>query len=254
MILSSKLSFSVFCAIPESFDVANAHEVEIPDGVHDGFQGQVSSDLIAAQFSLNKYTEDWSAVDNESTVEIGASTNFQVDADATFPSELIKYFITECSMDGKNDQGMDMSYVLNHGIDCFSPIIAAGHMTPRDLTFNMFAYGHSEAALESNILRCSIQLCVGDSCYNDYYSAKEVCRQGYIGRSAPAKMLYSRAEVSERRVIPQNTWNFPLILRVFSKNPNQVFFMMFDRKTELESGFDIFSSADMKRARLLAIT
>ena len=196
MILSSKLSFSVFCAIPESFDVANTHEVEIPEGVHDGFQGQVSSELIAAQFALNKYTEDWSNVDNESVVEIGSSTNFKVDPAQTFPSELIKYFITECSMDGQNDQGANMSYVLNHGIDCFSPIIAAGHMTPRDLTFNMFAYGHSDAALASNVLRCSIQLCVGDSCYDDYYNAKEECRQGYIGRSDKAPFDLTEEEGS----------------------------------------------------------
>jgi len=184
MILSSKLNFSVFCAIPETFDVSNSHEVEIPEGAHTGFQGQVSSDLIAAQFSLNKYTENWSEVDNESVVEIGASTNFKVDPAESFPADLIKYFVTECRMDGKNDQDQDMSYVINHGIDCFSPILAAGHETPHDLTFNMFAYGHSEAALESNMLKCTVQLCVGDDCYSDYYNAKESCRAGYIHRHA----------------------------------------------------------------------
>jgi len=184
MILSSKLNFSVFCAIPETFDVSNNHEVEIPEGAHTGFQGQVSSDLIAAQFALNKYTENWSEVDNESVVEIGASTNFKVDPAESFPADLIKYFVTECRMDGKNDQDQDMSYVINHGIDCFSPIIAAGHETPHDLTFNMFAYGHSEDALDSNELKCTVQLCVGDDCYSDYYNAKEACRAGYIHRHA----------------------------------------------------------------------
>lgn len=186
LILSSKLNFSVYCAIPESFDVSNSHQVDIPEGAHTGFQGQVSPDLIAAQFELNKYTEDWSAVDNESIVEIGSSTNFKVDPQDSFPANLIKYFITECRMDGKNDKDADMSYVINHGIDCFSPILAAGHSSPHDLTFNMFAYGHSKKALESNMLKCTIQLCVGDSCYDEYYGAKEVCNAGYIQRLSPA--------------------------------------------------------------------
>jgi len=186
LILSSKLNFSVYCAIPESFDVSNAHEVDIPEGAHTGFQGQVSPDLIAAQFQLNKYTEDWSQVDNESIVEIGASTNFKVDPQDSFPANLIKYFITECRMDGLNDKDEAMSYVINHGIDCFSPILAAGHSSPHDLTFNMFAYGHSSTALESNMLKCTIQLCVGDNCYDDYYGAKEACNAGYIQRLSPA--------------------------------------------------------------------
>lgn len=186
LILSSKLNFSVYCAIPESFDVSNSHEVDIPEGAHTGFQGQVSPDLIAAQFQLNKYTEDWSQVDNESIVEIGSSTNFKVDPQDSFPANLIKYFITECRMDGLNDKDEAMSYVINHGIDCFSPILAAGHSSPHDLTFNMFAYGHSQTALESNMLKCTIQLCVGDSCYDDYYGAKEACNAGYIQRLSPA--------------------------------------------------------------------
>jgi len=187
LILSSKLNFSVYCAIPESFDVSNSHEVDIPEGAHTGFQGQVSPDLIAAQFQLNKYTETWSEVDNESIVEIGSSTNFKVDPESSFPANLINYFITECRMDGKNDKDEDMSYVINHGIDCFSPILAAGHSSPHDLTFNMFAYGHSQSALESNMLKCTIQLCVGDNCYGDYYGAKEACNAGYVQRLSPAE-------------------------------------------------------------------
>jgi len=186
MILSSKLSFSVFCALPESFSVSNTHDVEIPDGEQGGFEGQVASDLVAAQFSLNKYTETWSEVDNDSIVEIGAPTNFRVDPAESFPTELIRYFVTECRVDGKNDSDQDMSYVVNHGIDCFSPIVAAGHNTPQDLTFNMFAYGHSEEALQSNVLQCSVQLCVGDDCYSEYYNAKEECKAGYVPRLTQA--------------------------------------------------------------------
>merc|ERR1711892_1252442 len=48
-------------SVPVEFgDFGYQFKVDIPEGAHTGFQGQVSPDLIAAQFQLNKYTETWS--------------------------------------------------------------------------------------------------------------------------------------------------------------------------------------------------
>jgi len=181
MILSSKLSFQAYCALPESLELTNGHSVTIPDGNHQGFDGAVDHGALASQFVLNKYSQDWSTIDNESVAEIGAPTNFKVDAAPSFPT-VINYFITQCRLDGLNDNEDDMSYVINNNIDCFSNIVDAGHRDPQELTFNMFAYGHSDEALASNMLNCQVQLCVGSSCYQEYYDQKAVCEQGYIQR------------------------------------------------------------------------
>ena len=182
MILSSKLSFQAYCALPESLELTNGHSVTIPDGNHQGFDGAVDHGALASQFVLNKYSQDWSTIDNESVAEIGAPTNFKVDAAPSFPT-VINYFITQCRLDGLNDNEDDMSYVINNNIDCFSNIVDAGHRDPQELTFNMFAYGHSDEALASNMLNCQVQLCVGSSCYQEYYDQKAVCEQGYIQRN-----------------------------------------------------------------------
>lgn len=178
MILSSVLSFQAYCALPESLELTNGHSVTIPSGEHQGFNGAVDHGALASQFVLNKYSEDWSSIENESVAEIGAPTNFKVDAAPSFPS-VINYFITECRLDGLNDNDDDMSYVINNNVDCFSTIVDAEHRNPQELTFNMFAYGHSDLALASNVLNCQVQLCVGSQCFQQYYDNKPTCDQGY---------------------------------------------------------------------------
>merc|ERR1719431_2423865 len=159
----------------------------------------VDGSALALQFALNKYTDDWSAVDNDSVTELGAATNFRVDPQDTFPKSVIKYFVTGCELEGNNDEGNIMSYPVNNNIDCFSPIVSAGHRVPQELTFNMFAYGHSAKALASNVLKCAVHLCVGDACYDEYYAAKETCSAGYVARSetAPYSLMTEEPEAEQ---------------------------------------------------------
>ena len=77
LILSSVLNFSVYCALPESFGVSNDHEVLIPDGLHDGFDGLVAGADLSAAFVLNKYIND--QIDNESPAELGEPVHFKVE-------------------------------------------------------------------------------------------------------------------------------------------------------------------------------
>lgn len=205
LILSSVLNFSVYCALPESFGVSNDHDVLIPDGLHDGFDGLVAGADLSAAFVLNKYVND--QVDNESPVEIGVAANFKVEPIEQIP-DFLDYFITGCDMEGVTDDGVAASHALSQNVNCFYAPIVASHVTPNDLTFNMFSFGNSASSLQSNRLNCQVRLCFnGDeegSCYNQYVQNKESCIDGY---EAPKELVsYADHNTSERVVeVPEIT-------------------------------------------------
>ena len=176
LILSSVLNFSVYCALPESFGVSNDHEVLIPDGLHDGFDGLVAGADLSAAFVLNKYVND--QVDNESPAELGEPVHFKVEPIDQIP-DFLDYFITGCDMEGLLDTGDAISHPLSQNVNCFYSHVEAYHTTPNDLTFNMFAFGESEQSLQSNRLNCQVRLCFNQdsegSCYNQYVQQKEAC-------------------------------------------------------------------------------
>merc|ERR1712176_1180722 len=176
LILSSVLNFSVYCALPESFGVSNDHEVLIPDGLHDGFDGLVAGADLSAAFVLNKYVND--QVDNESPAELGEPVHFKVEPIDQIP-DFLDYFITGCDMEGILDTGDAISHPLSQNVNCFYSHVEAYHTTPNDLTFNMFAFGESEQSLQSNRLNCQVRLCFNQdsegSCYSQYVQQKEGC-------------------------------------------------------------------------------
>ena len=176
LILSSVLNFSVYCALPEAFGVSNDHDVLIPDGLHDGFDGLVAGADLSAAFVLNKYVND--QVDNESPAELGEPVHFKVEPIDQIP-DFLDYFITGCDMEGILDTGDAISHPLSQNVNCFYSHVQAYHTTPNDLTFNMFTFGMSEQSLQSNRLNCQVRLCFNQdsegSCYNDYVQQKAEC-------------------------------------------------------------------------------
>jgi hypothetical protein len=188
LILSSVLNFSVYCALPESFGVSNDHDVLIPDGLHDGFDGLVAGADLSAAFVLNKYVAD--QIDNDSPVELGVPAHFKVEPIDQIP-DFLDYFITGCDMEGITDLGNAKSHVINENVDCFYSYVQASHTTPNDLTFNMFAFGNSESSLQSNRLNCQVRLCFnGDSegsCYSEYIKTKAGCGELYESPQEPVK-------------------------------------------------------------------
>merc|ERR1712131_309743 len=152
------------------------HDVLIPDGLHDGFDGLVAGADLSAAFVLNKYVND--QVDNESPAELGEPVHFKVEPIDQIP-DFLDYFITGCDMEGLLDTGDAISHPLSQNVNCFYSHVEAYHTTPNDLTFNMFAFGESEQSLQSNRLNCQVRLCFNQdsegSCYNQYVQQKEGC-------------------------------------------------------------------------------
>jgi len=191
LILSSVLNFSVYCALPESFGVSNDHDVLIPDGLHDGFDGLVAGADLSAAFVLNKYVND--QVDNESPAEIGEPAHFKVEPIDQIP-DFLDYFITGCDMEGILNSGDPISHPLSQNVNCFYKHVQAYATTPNDLTFNMFAFGDSEQSLQSNRLNCQVRLCFNQdsegSCYNQYVQQKAAC-SGELYEAPETAVQYS---------------------------------------------------------------
>merc|ERR1711990_922663 len=122
--------------------------------------------------------------------------------------DFLDYFITGCDMEGVTDQGVAASHALSQNVNCFYAPIVASHVTPNDLTLNMFSFGNSASSLQSNRLNCQVRLCFnGDeegSCYNQYVQNKESCIDGY---EAPKELVsYADHNTSERVVeVPEIT-------------------------------------------------
>jgi hypothetical protein len=179
LILSSVLNFSVYCALPETFAVSNSHDVLVPEGLHDGFDGVVAGSDLSAAFVLNKYVNG--AVDNDSPAEIGSPASFKVEPVSEIP-DFLDYFVTGCDMDGVTDDGESRTWPISQNVNCFYTFLETFHTTPNDITFNMFAFGMSPVALESNRLNCQVRLCFNNdsegSCYQEFVSVKPTCPAG----------------------------------------------------------------------------
>jgi len=177
--LSSVLNFSVHCALPESFRVSN------------DLDGLVAGADLSAAFVLNKYV--FNQVDNEYLAVLGEPVHFKVEPIDQIP-DFLDYFITGCEMEGMLDTGDAISFPLFQNVNCFHSYLQAYHTTPNDLNFDMFAFGVSEQALQSNRLNCQVRLCFNQdsegSCYNQYVQQKEACT-GEIYKAPETAVQYA---------------------------------------------------------------
>ena len=159
LILDKRASFSIYCALPDRVNLSNRHRTKVSQK-HAHLGAVVDRDELGNLFTLNKYTIDWSNINNHQAALVGTVTNFRVDSKL---SSTFDYRLEKCVWGGNSDDGKPVEYEVLQRNNCLSVPLSANQIDHKSLTFKICSYGTSPAALSSLYLTCTLRICV-DHC------------------------------------------------------------------------------------------
>ena len=189
LILDKRATFSIYCALPDTVNLSNSHRTKVSQK-HANLGAVVDRDELGNLFTLNKYTIDWSNINNHQAALVGTMTNFRVDSKL---SSTFDYRLESCVWGGSSDKGNPVEYEVLQWNNCLSMPLSANQIDKKSLTFRICSYGTSVTALSSLYLTCTLRICV------DHCEAvnKSSCGKGYAQHRPGLTLLPDEFEIAE---------------------------------------------------------